>query len=166
MKIRKEIAFAYFTENDNLSKLMKFILNRGWKMERKLQDVKNIQIAYIGGGSRAWAHNLMNDLAEDKEIGGVVRLYDIDMEGAKINERIGNNLSAREDIKGKWTYKAYEKIGDALSGTPQELPMLITIRFIAFALAVIDCVIWLVPKEFPYATKAKTKLSNIFKLFC
>ena len=116
MKIRKEIAFAYFTENDNLSKLMKFILNRGWKMERKLQDVKNIQIAYIGGGSRAWAHNLMNDLAEDEEIGGVVRLYDIDMEGAKINERIGNNLSAREDIKGKWTYKAYEKIGDALSG--------------------------------------------------
>ena len=29
-------------------------------------------------------------------------------------------------------------IGDALSGTPEELPMLITIRFIAFALAVVD----------------------------
>ena len=55
-------------------------------------------------------------------------------------------------------------IGDALSGTPQELPMLITIRFIAFALAIVDCVIWLIPKEFPYATKAKTKLSNIFTL--
>ena len=55
-------------------------------------------------------------------------------------------------------------IGDALSGTPEELPMLITIRFIAFALAVVDCVIWLVPKEFPYATAAKTKFSNIFTL--
>lgn len=55
-------------------------------------------------------------------------------------------------------------IGDALSGTPEELPMLITIRFIAFALAVVDCIIWLVPKEFPYATAAKTKFSNIFTL--
>ena len=83
---------------------------------RAIKDVKNVQIAYIGGGSRAWAHNLMNDLAQDEEIGGVVRLYDIDMEGAKINEKIGNDLSAREDVKGKWTYKAYEKIGDALTG--------------------------------------------------
>lgn len=83
---------------------------------KAIKDVKNVQIAYIGGGSRAWAHNLMNDLAQDEEIGGVVRLYDIDMEGAKINEKIGNDLSAREDVKGKWTYKAYEKIGDALTG--------------------------------------------------
>ena len=83
-------------------------------MKGTIKDVKNVQIAYIGGGSRAWAHNLMNDLAQDEEIGGVVRLYDIDLEGAKINEKIGNDLSAREDIKGKWVYKAYEKIGDAL----------------------------------------------------
>jgi Na+/melibiose symporter-like transporter len=55
-------------------------------------------------------------------------------------------------------------IGDALSGTEHELSMLIIIRFIAFALAIIDCVIWLVPKEFPYATAAKTKFSNIFTL--
>ena len=81
-----------------------------------MKDVKNVQIAYIGGASRAWAHNLMNDLALDEEIGGDVRLYDIDMEGAKINEKIGNELSAREDIKGKWRYKAYENIDDALTG--------------------------------------------------
>lgn len=55
-------------------------------------------------------------------------------------------------------------IGDALSGTEHELSMLIIIRFIAFALAIIDCAIWLVPKEFPYATAAKTKFSNIFTL--
>ena len=85
-------------------------------MEQQVKDFKNVQIAYIGGGSRAWAHNLMNDLAKDEEIGGNVRLYDIDLEGAKINEKIGNDLSARDDIKGKWRYKAYEKIGDALTG--------------------------------------------------
>ena len=81
-----------------------------------IKDVKKVKIAYIGGGSRAWAHNLMNDLALDEEIGGEVRLYDIDFEGAKINEKIGNALTARDDIKGKWLYKAYENIGDALTG--------------------------------------------------
>ena len=85
-------------------------------MEKISKDVKNIQIAYIGGGSRAWAHNLMNDLALDEEIGGEVRLYDIDWEGALLNEKIGNDLSARADVKGKWKYKAYEKISDALTG--------------------------------------------------
>ena len=55
-------------------------------------------------------------------------------------------------------------IGDSLKGSPQEGPMLIAIRFIAFALAIVDCAIWLIPKEFPYATAAKTKLSNIFTL--
>ena len=59
---------------------------------------------------------------------------------------------------------AVSAIGDALKGTPQEGTMLIAIRFIAFALAIVDCVIWLVPKEFPYATAAKTKFSNIFTL--
>ena len=44
-----------------------------------LKNVKDVQIAYIGGGSRAWAHNLINDLALDEEIGGTVRLYDIDI---------------------------------------------------------------------------------------
>ena len=85
-------------------------------MNSVLKDVKNVQIAYIGGGSRAWAHNLMNDLAKDGEIGGDVRLYDIDWEGAKINEKIGNDLSARDDVLGKWRYRAYKTIGEALTG--------------------------------------------------
>ena len=80
------------------------------------KDLKNIQIAYIGGASRAWAYCLFNDLAEEGEIGGDVRLYDIDWEGVKMNEKIGNDLSARDDVKGKWRYKAYENIGDALRG--------------------------------------------------
>ena len=57
-------------------------------MNSIFKDVKNVQIAYIGGGSRAWAHNLMNDLAKDEEIGGDVRLYDIDFEGAAMTKPI------------------------------------------------------------------------------
>ena len=81
-----------------------------------MKDVKNLQIAYIGGGSRAWAHNLMNDLSKEGEIAGNIRLYDIDFNLAKMNEKIGNALSAREDVVGKWEYKAYETLKEALIG--------------------------------------------------
>ncbi len=50
-------------------------------------DKNNLNIAYIGGGSRGWAWNLMKDLAVDEEISGTVRLYDIDMDAAKANEK-------------------------------------------------------------------------------
>lgn len=81
-----------------------------------MKDIKNLKIGYIGGGSRAWANILMNDLAKDGEIAGQVCLYDIDFESAKKNEKIGNLLSAREDVLGKWSYKACEKIEEALVG--------------------------------------------------
>ena len=84
------------------------------KKNNTIRDASNIQIGYIGGGSRAWARNLMNDLAKEKEIAGCVRLYDIDKESAKLNEKIGNQLSARDDVVGKWEYKACDKIQDAL----------------------------------------------------
>ena len=80
------------------------------------KDLKNIKIAYIGGGSRGWAWQLMRDLATEKEIAGQVALYDIDFEAAKHNETIGNNLKQREDVVGKWDYKAYETIDGALTG--------------------------------------------------
>lgn len=55
-------------------------------------------------------------------------------------------------------------IGDKMTGTEHELLMLTIIRFIAYALAAIDCFVLLIPKEFPYATAARAKLSNIFTL--
>ena len=36
--------------------------------------VKDIQIAYIGGGSRGWAWTFMTDLAMEDAIGGTIRL--------------------------------------------------------------------------------------------
>lgn len=77
---------------------------------------KEIKIAYIGGGSRGWAWNLMNDLAKEEQISGQVALYDIDYEAAKCNEKIGNSLRNREETKGEWTYSAVRELSDALKG--------------------------------------------------
>ncbi len=81
-----------------------------------MTDIKNIKIAYIGGGSRGWAKVLLNDLAKEEEIGGSVALYDIDYEAAVKNEKIGNQLTAREDVVGKWKYEAVKTLKEALVG--------------------------------------------------
>ena len=82
------------------------------------QDNKmtQLQIAYIGGGSRGWAWNLMADLAMDGQLGGTIRLYDIDAEAAKSNEIIGNRLSDRSDVPGKWQYITAGSLEEALTG--------------------------------------------------
>lgn len=78
--------------------------------------VKNIKIAYIGGGSRGWAWGLMSDLANEESLNGAVYLYDIDFNAAKDNETIGNSLKTRDDIKSKWNYKAVTSLEAALTG--------------------------------------------------
>jgi len=78
--------------------------------------VEDVNIAYIGGGSRGWARGLMSDLAMEEKLSGTVRLYDIDYQAAQDNELIGNRLSSREDVKGKWKYVATETIAEALTG--------------------------------------------------
>ena len=80
---------------------------------------KNIQIAYIGGGSRSWARVLMVDLAKENEFKAEVKLYDIDYEAAKENEQIGNDLMARKDggIVGEHHFTAVKTIGEALTGS-------------------------------------------------
>ena len=61
-------------------------------MEYADGKVKDLQIAYIGGGSRGWAWTFMTDLAMDEELSGTIRLYDIDAEAAKHNEIIGKGM--------------------------------------------------------------------------
>lgn len=75
-----------------------------------------VKIAYIGGGSRDWAWDLMRDLASSKKIEGEVALYDIDFPAAKTNEVIGNRINQDYPEASKWSYKAFENIGDALKG--------------------------------------------------
>ncbi|MEG2349420.1 MAG: alpha-glucosidase/alpha-galactosidase [Hungatella sp.] len=78
--------------------------------------VSDVQIAYIGGGSRGWAWTFMTDLSMDDSLSGTIRLYDIDEAAAKNNEIIGNHLTQRNDTVGKWNYTTSSSIREALSG--------------------------------------------------
>lgn len=78
--------------------------------------VKDVTIAYIGGGSRGWAWTFMTDLALEKCMSGTIRLYDIDVQAAKNNEIIGNKVSERTQAVGKWRYVVSDTIEEALTG--------------------------------------------------
>lgn len=83
-------------------------------MKYKDNKVDNMEIAFIGGGSRGWAWTFMTDLAMESQLGGKIRLYDIDRDAAKNNEIIGNEISARKEAVGKWKYEVAETLKDAL----------------------------------------------------
>ena len=85
-------------------------------MKYRDHKVEDVQITYIGGGSRGWAWTFMTDLALDPDLSGVVRLYDIDHEAAEANEKIGNAMSEQSDALGKWEYRTYNTYEEALSG--------------------------------------------------
>ncbi|MDR1547790.1 MAG: alpha-glucosidase/alpha-galactosidase [Hungatella sp.] len=78
--------------------------------------VSDINIAYIGGGSRGWAWTFMTDLSMDDSLSGTIRLYDIDESAAKNNETIGNKLTNRKDTTGKWNYVTAASLKEALTG--------------------------------------------------
>ena len=78
--------------------------------------VSDVKITYIGGGSRGWAWGLMSDLVSCEDMSGHVDLYDIDYEAAQWNEIIGNKFNDAEGAKSIWSYRAVEKIEDALKG--------------------------------------------------
>ncbi len=85
-------------------------------MEYSGGRMKNINIAYIGGGSCGWAWKLMADLALEEKMSGCIKLYDLDFNAASNNEMIGNSMHDRNETKGKWKYKAVNKIEEALTG--------------------------------------------------
>ena len=78
--------------------------------------MKRIKLAYIGGGSKEWAHVFMNDLALSEGITGEIALYDIDLLAAKRNQEIGDLLCGLPEAKTKWEYRVYETIEPALRG--------------------------------------------------
>ena len=77
---------------------------------------EGIRIAYIGGGSRAWAWTFMRDLAMEPSMSGEIALYDIDRAAAENNRIIGTRLSAEPDALGKWDYRVADSLKDALTG--------------------------------------------------
>lgn len=82
----------------------------------RTKKADGITIAYIGGGSRDWAWNLMRDLALEEQLEGVVRLYDIDLEAAEHNAVIGNRLAEDPAARAKWEYRVARSLREALTG--------------------------------------------------
>ena len=78
--------------------------------------VKDIRIAYVGGGSRGWAWGLMSDLVSAADISGKVALYDIDMQAAENNAVIGNKYNTAEGALSHWDYEACDTLEQALTG--------------------------------------------------
>ena len=74
----------------------------------------SLKIAYIGGGSRLWARNLMIDLALCPDLAGEVALYDIDMESAQLNEQLGNWMQDQANVVSRWHYRAVPTLREAL----------------------------------------------------
>lgn len=77
-------------------------------------SVENINIAYIGGGSTEWAWKVMSDLALEENLSGTIKLFDINYEAAYANEIIGNKLLKRNEVKGKWKYKAVKSLKETI----------------------------------------------------
>lgn len=73
-----------------------------------------IKIAYIGGGSKLWARTFMNDLALSDCLSGEIRLYDIDIDSAVINQKIGMRINENKDAKSKFDYIVCDEIGKCL----------------------------------------------------
>ncbi len=80
------------------------------------ERVVDLQIAYIGGGSRGWAWGFMTDLANDAQMEGTVRLFDIDREAAKKNAIIGKKISEHPEAAAKWRYEVSDSLKDSLTG--------------------------------------------------
>ncbi|WP_207586534.1 glycoside hydrolase family 4 [Halomontanus rarus] len=78
-------------------------------------DPDDVTIAYIGGGSRQWAPNLIQDLAQSP-LDGEVRLYDTHYESAEQNARFGNWVQEREGAVADWHYEATETLEATLTG--------------------------------------------------
>lgn len=78
--------------------------------------VKNIKIAYIGGGSKAWARVFMTDLALAEGLCGEIALYDIDIPAAELNKKIGERINEDKNTVSKWDYRVYGNIAGALDG--------------------------------------------------
>ena len=80
------------------------------------REVTDLKIAYIGGGSRGWAHALMKDLAVCPHFSGEVRLFDIDYPAAEFNARYGNWVQTHPKAVSDWKWRAVKTRAAALKG--------------------------------------------------
>ena len=77
---------------------------------------RNIKIAYIGGGSKQWARVFMSDLAVAENLSGEIALYDIDMQAAERNAKIGGYINKDPRTRSEFEYTLCKRLEDALAG--------------------------------------------------
>ena len=77
---------------------------------------KNVNLAYIGGGSKEWARVFMSDLALTEGLSGEIRLYDIDLPAAQRNQAIGGYIDRDPKTRSVFQYKVCPEIEEALTG--------------------------------------------------
>ncbi|HOX07598.1 MAG TPA: alpha-galactosidase [Planctomycetota bacterium] len=75
-----------------------------------------IKIAYIGGGSRAWAHMLIRDLALCPHLSGELALYDIDRPAARGNVRTAEAIFGHPDAVTRFRTTVARTAREALRG--------------------------------------------------
>ena len=110
-------SFFYYSGKYMFGKLIKYDnLNGGVSVKYLGDKVSDLNIAYIGGGSKGWAWGLMSDLATERQLSGTIKLYDINYQAAYNNELIGNKLKDLDNINGKWNYKAVKTLEESLTG--------------------------------------------------
>ena len=78
-------------------------------------DPDDLTVAYVVGGSRQWAPNLIRDLALSN-FDGQVRLSDTNDEAAELNAEFGNWVQDDPDATAEWAYKAVDSLRGALEG--------------------------------------------------
>ena len=78
---------------------------------------RSVKIAYIGGGSKAWARSFMQDLALAPDLAGEVALYDIDVPAAERNQIIGTKIQEKEEALSDFRYTVSQTLEEALTGT-------------------------------------------------
>ncbi len=78
--------------------------------------MKQIKIAYIGGGSKLWARSFMQDLALAEGICGEVALYDIDKEAALRNQAIAQRIHEKPQAVSQFVYTVADTLEQALTG--------------------------------------------------
>ncbi len=83
-------------------------------MSTRLKSSIQLKIAYLGGGSRAWARLLMQDLALCPQLGGEVYLYDLNLEAAQANQALGAWIQAQPEAVADWRYIATPDMRQAL----------------------------------------------------
>ena len=78
--------------------------------------VSGIRLAYVGGGSSAWAWKFMADLASEPDLDGEIILYDIDRGAAEANAALGNGIGSIPGVTGHWRYRVADTLKEALRG--------------------------------------------------